>query len=69
MICRPTPSGNKAFVDSLAKWVLKEVGVLRVKNVEHHKVGEKEPPREYTIMEDVVSKKEEEGDGGDIERQ
>lgn len=40
-----------------------------MKNVEHHKVGEKEPPREYTIMEDVVSKKEEEGDGGDIERQ
>lgn len=39
-----------------------------MKNVEHHKVGEKEPPREYTIMEDVVSKKEEE-DGSDLECQ
>ena len=26
---------------------------LRVKSVDHHKVGEKQPPREYTITEDV----------------
>ncbi|VDO56026.1 unnamed protein product [Onchocerca flexuosa] len=30
-----------------------EKGVLRVKNVSHHKVGEKNPPREYTILDDV----------------
>ncbi|GMS84361.1 hypothetical protein PENTCL1PPCAC_6536, partial [Pristionchus entomophagus] len=55
---KPTQSGNKALVDALAKWVLKETGVLRVKSVQHHKVGEKQPPREYTIMEEVDYKLE-----------
>ncbi|GMT14840.1 hypothetical protein PFISCL1PPCAC_6137 [Pristionchus fissidentatus] len=55
---KPSPSGNKAYVEALSKWVLKETGVLRVKSVEHHKVGEKQPPREYTITEDVDYKLE-----------
>lgn len=36
-------------------WVLKEEGVLRIKSVKHHVVGQKTPPTEYTIMENVVS--------------
>jgi oligosaccharyltransferase complex subunit beta len=50
---KPTKSGNGDFVNSLTKWVFQEVGVLRVKSVTHHKVGEAKPPREYTITEDV----------------
>lgn len=48
-------SGNRQVAESLSKWMLKESGVLRVKSVAHHKVGEKEPPSSYTIMDDVVS--------------
>ena len=50
---KPVKSGNSALVTGLSKWVLKEVGVLRVNGVEHHKAGEVAPPQEYTIMEDV----------------
>jgi len=50
---KPVKSGNLALVTGLSKWVLKEVGVIRVKGVEHHKAGEVAPPQEYTIMEDV----------------
>ncbi|VDL75712.1 unnamed protein product [Nippostrongylus brasiliensis] len=39
--------------ETLSKWVLKEVGVLRVKKVEHHLAGSREVPREYTIMDEV----------------
>lgn len=48
-------SGNEEFAASLSKWILKEVGVLRINAVTHHIIGQKEPPHEYTIMEDVVS--------------
>ncbi|CAJ0960140.1 unnamed protein product, partial [Mesorhabditis belari] len=50
---KQTPSGNAKLIDSLTRWTFKESGVLRVKSVRHHKVGEKVPPREYTITEDV----------------
>lgn len=33
--------------------MFQERGVLRVKSVHHHKVGESKPPREYTILEEV----------------
>lgn len=46
-------SGNGDFVKALTKWVFQEVGVLRVKSVDHHVVGQKDAPREYTITEDV----------------
>jgi len=41
-------------VKSLSDWVFKEKGVLRLSNVSHHKAGEKNPPAEYTITENVV---------------
>ncbi|EYC28472.1 hypothetical protein Y032_0007g3240 [Ancylostoma ceylanicum] len=48
-----TRSGNMELATALSKWVLKETGVLRVKKVEHHLAGNKEVPREYTIMDEV----------------
>ena len=53
-IFRPVKSGNEELAIALSKWVFKESGVLRVASVKHHKVNEKLPPREYTIMDDVV---------------
>ncbi|CAH1397281.1 unnamed protein product [Nezara viridula] len=47
-------SGNRDVATALSKWVFKESGVLRVKSTSHHKVGEKQPPAAYTIMDDVV---------------
>uniref|UniRef100_A0A1I7T7H2 Dolichyl-diphosphooligosaccharide--protein glycosyltransferase 48 kDa subunit n=1 Tax=Caenorhabditis tropicalis TaxID=1561998 RepID=A0A1I7T7H2_9PELO len=48
-------SGNSELATSIAKWVMKESGVLRVKSVNHHKKGETVPPAEdYFITEDVV---------------
>jgi len=46
-------SGNQALVTELSKWVFKEKGVIRVKNVQHHKSGERTAPKEYTILEQV----------------
>jgi len=48
--------GNQQLADSLAKWILKEEGVLRVRNVEHHKVGERNIPESYTITDNVIYK-------------
>ncbi|CAJ0585822.1 unnamed protein product, partial [Mesorhabditis spiculigera] len=50
---KQSPSGNGQLVEALTRWVFKEAGVIRVKNVHHHKIGEQVPPREYTIMEEV----------------
>ncbi|VDM82722.1 unnamed protein product [Strongylus vulgaris] len=51
-----TRSGNLQLITALSKWVLNENGVLRVKKVEHHLVGSsKILPREYTILDEVVS--------------
>nr|CAG4634764.1 EOG090X05EE [Alona affinis] len=47
-------SGNQVLSDALTSWVFKDEGVLRVGKVTHHKVGEKEPPQYYTIMEDMM---------------
>ncbi len=48
-------SGNSALASALAQWCFKQSGVLRVKGVSHHLVGEKESPALfYTIREDVV---------------
>ncbi|KAL3077130.1 hypothetical protein niasHS_013119 [Heterodera schachtii] len=46
-------SGNQQLAASVLKWLLKESGVLRIKSVKHHNVGQKSPPAEYTIMDDV----------------
>ncbi|VDN07648.1 unnamed protein product [Thelazia callipaeda] len=50
---KPQKSGNFQLVTALSEWVFMEKGVLKVKNVMHHRVGEKEPPQEYTIMDNV----------------
>ncbi|XP_066596802.1 dolichyl-diphosphooligosaccharide--protein glycosyltransferase 48 kDa subunit [Prorops nasuta] len=47
-------SGNQNVALAMAQWVFKESGVLQVSSVTHHKVGEKQPPAAYTIMDDVI---------------
>ncbi|XP_075236959.1 dolichyl-diphosphooligosaccharide--protein glycosyltransferase non-catalytic subunit Ost48 [Lycorma delicatula] len=47
-------SGNRQVAEALSKWVFKESGVIKVKSVSHHRVGEKSPPPAYTIMDTVV---------------
>ncbi|KAK4875718.1 hypothetical protein RN001_012140 [Aquatica leii] len=47
-------SGNKKVSLSIADWVFKQQGQLRVRSVKHHKEGEKVPPQAYTIMEQIV---------------
>ena len=46
-------SGNENFAKQLIRWTFKERGVLRVKSVSHHKVGETVAPAVYTIKEDI----------------
>jgi oligosaccharyltransferase complex subunit beta len=46
-------SGNAALATNLASWTFGDRGVLRASNVRHHLVGEVEPPRVYTVKEDV----------------
>lgn len=48
-------SGNEDVAITISQWVFKEHGQLRVRSVKHHKEGEKEAPKDYTIMDDVVS--------------
>lgn len=38
----------------MSAWVFKEKGVLRLSNITHNKVGEKNPPAAYTITEEVL---------------
>lgn len=47
-------SGNEDLCKTLSRWAFKEEGVIRVGKIEHHRVGEKEPPESYTILDDVV---------------
>ncbi|XP_023026594.1 dolichyl-diphosphooligosaccharide--protein glycosyltransferase non-catalytic subunit Ost48 [Leptinotarsa decemlineata] len=47
-------SGNADVATAISQWVFKEHGQLRVRSVKHHKEGEKEAPKDYTIMEHVV---------------
>jgi len=47
-------SGNEELAKGLSQWVFKETGVIRVVNVDHHKVGELKPPVAYTIKQDIV---------------
>ena len=46
-------SHNHAFATALSKWVFKETGVLRVGQVKHNRVGEKQPPSAYTVEDQV----------------
>jgi len=42
------------FAQQLLQWTFQERGILRAKNVMHHRVGEKESPQVYTITEDIT---------------
>lgn len=48
-------SGNKALSQHLSAWAFGERGRLRVRNVDHHRQGEKESSNTYTITDTVVS--------------
>ncbi|XP_050548530.1 dolichyl-diphosphooligosaccharide--protein glycosyltransferase 48 kDa subunit-like, partial [Daktulosphaira vitifoliae] len=47
-------SGNQEAAINIALWTLKDRGVIRVKSVSHHKLGETSPPPSYTIMDMAV---------------
>lgn len=47
-------SDNEKFCTELSKWVFKERGVLRYKNVKHHRVGESEAPEIYRVMDNIT---------------
>jgi len=44
---------NEKFVTNVALWTFHERGALRAKAPVHHIVGQTQPPREYTINEEV----------------
>eukprot|EP01027_Heterolobosea_sp_BB2_P027019 GEZU01042190.1.p1 GENE.GEZU01042190.1~~GEZU01042190.1.p1 ORF type:complete len:448 (+),score=162.97 GEZU01042190.1:23-1345(+) len=46
-------SGNREFAEELTKWAFQERGVLRHRNVYHHKVNETEMLPVYKIKEDI----------------
>jgi len=50
---KPEKSGNYELAVAMTKWLFKETGVLRIKSVDHHIVGQNTTPPEYTIM-DIV---------------
>ena len=52
-------SGNEALATSLSEWVFKMRGVLRSGNIVHHRMGEVDSPYTYTVMDEVVSKRQE----------
>ncbi|KAF9415651.1 hypothetical protein BGZ94_010441 [Podila epigama] len=47
-------SGNRKFIEELTKWTFQEKSVLEVVAVEHHKVGEEEPPAHYRIKDNMT---------------
>ncbi|PZC81599.1 hypothetical protein B5X24_HaOG212523 [Helicoverpa armigera] len=47
-------SGNKALAVRLSEWAFGERGRLRVRNVHHHRQGEKDSSNTYTITDTVV---------------
>lgn len=47
-------SGNQEVATNIVLWTLKDRGMIRVKSVSHHKLGESSPPSSYTIMDMAV---------------
>jgi oligosaccharyltransferase complex subunit beta len=47
-------SGNAEFAEELSKWSLQERGVLRHRNVYHHKKNETVQPSQYRVGDDAV---------------
>lgn len=48
-------AGNRAFVEEISKWALKERSVLRAQNIAHHRIvnGVKETPAAYTVKDQL----------------
>ncbi|RAL46584.1 unnamed protein product [Cuscuta campestris] len=46
-------SGNEQFLTELSKWIFHERGHLKVINLKHHKIDEKEEPAVYRIKDDL----------------
>lgn len=46
--------GNEAVTKEISSWVFQESMVIRVDEVEHHRVGESEPREHYTTNDNVV---------------
>lgn len=46
-------SGNENFCKQLARWTFQERGILRIKSVSHHIVGEATPREMYTIKDEI----------------
>ncbi|VVC37330.1 Hypothetical protein CINCED_3A021322 [Cinara cedri] len=47
-------SGNQEVASNIVLWTLKDRGMIRVKSVNHHKLGDSSPPPSYTIMDMAV---------------
>jgi len=47
-------SGNKDLAQAVSDWCFKQSGVLKVESISHHREGEDESPRFYTIKEQAV---------------
>lgn len=47
-------SGNEDLSVGLTQWLFKERGVLRVADIKHNEVGEKNPPSAYTIKQNLA---------------
>jgi len=45
-------SGNSEFAVELTKWLFKERGLIRISNIEHHKVGETHSRDIYTVLDE-----------------
>ncbi|CDO71858.1 hypothetical protein BN946_scf184940.g5 [Trametes cinnabarina] len=48
------PSGNRQFARDVTAWTFQESNVLRIDNVEHHRVNETLPREKYTINDRVT---------------
>jgi len=46
-------SGNELFAKELLQWAFQERGILRARDIRHHRVGEQEAPATYTIKDNV----------------
>ena len=52
---RGVKSGNQQFARDVTAWTFQESLVLRIDQVEHHRVNETLPQETYTINDQVVS--------------
>ena len=53
--CRGVKSGNQQFARDVTAWTFQESHVLRIDQVEHHRVNETLPQETYTTNDQVVS--------------